>query len=89
MENHLSNNEDEEDNRRNGKGSKTLRTNSGSFELLTPRNRKGSFEPQIVTKRQASLHPELETKILSMFAEKSYYLIETSRNLALEYSLNS
>ena len=78
MENHLSNNEGEEDNRRNGKSSKTLRTSSGSFELLTPRDREGSFEPQIVKKRQTSLHPELETKILSMFGSGMGYKDITS-----------
>ena len=57
--------ESEENNRRNGRSSKTLRTSAGSFELLTPRDREGSFEPQIVKKRQTSLHP---TKILSAFA---------------------
>ena len=77
MENHLSNNEDE-DNRRNGKSAKTLRTSSGSFELLTPRDREGSFEPQIVKKRQTSLHPELEIKILSMFASGMGYKDITS-----------
>src|ERR1700754_4948107 len=35
-------------NRRNGKGRKTLRTNSGAVEIEVPRDREGSFEPQIV-----------------------------------------
>ncbi|RDD33853.1 Transposase [Wolbachia endosymbiont of Cylisticus convexus] len=57
--------ESEENNRRNGRNAKTLRTSAGSFELLTPRDREGSFESQIVKKRQTT---ELETKILSTFA---------------------
>ncbi|AXI24031.1 Mutator family [Cardinium endosymbiont of Sogatella furcifera] len=60
-------------NRRNGKSCKTLRTSSGSFDLLTPRDRVGSFDPQIVKKRQTSLHPELETKILRMFSSGMSY----------------
>ena len=64
MAHHLSG-DSPEHNRRNGKSSKTLRTSSGSFDLVTPRDRLGSFDPQIVKKRQTSLHPELETKILS------------------------
>lgn len=60
-------------NRRNGKSCKTLRTSSGSFDLVTPRDRTGSFDPQIVKKRQTSLHPELETKILSMFSSGMSY----------------
>nr|WP_250296105.1 transposase [Wolbachia endosymbiont of Oedothorax gibbosus] len=46
--------ESEENNRRNGRNGKTLRTSAGSFELLTPRDREGSFEPQIVKKRQTN-----------------------------------
>ena len=72
IENHLSS-EDEENNRRNGRNSKTLNTSSGSFELFTPRDRNGSFEPQAVKKRQTNLHPELEKKILSMFASGMGY----------------
>ncbi|GFQ72501.1 probable transposase for insertion sequence element ISRM3-like [Trichonephila clavata] len=72
IENHLLA-ESEENNRRNGRNGKTLRTSAGSFELLTPRDREGSFEPQIVKKRQTNLHPELETKILSTFASGMGY----------------
>lgn len=50
-----------------------MRISSGSFELLTPRDRAGIFDPQIVKKRQTSLHPELETKILSMFSSGMSY----------------
>lgn len=53
IENHLLA-ESEENNRRNGRNAKTLRTSAGSFELLTPRDREGSFEPQIVKKRQTN-----------------------------------
>ncbi|BET29083.1 hypothetical protein wCauATS_12850 [Wolbachia pipientis] len=63
IEHHLSAGS-EENNRRNGRNGKTLKTSAGSFELLTPRDREGSFEPQIVKKRQTSLHPELEAKVL-------------------------
>jgi len=33
-------------NSRNGSTSKTIRTESGQFEMDTPRDRQGSFEPQ-------------------------------------------
>src|ERR1043166_1153752 len=42
-------------NRRNGHGSKDLKTSEGSFSLSTPRDRRGSFEPQIVKKRETVL----------------------------------
>ncbi|WP_037587963.1 transposase, partial [Stenoxybacter acetivorans] len=42
----------QEPNRRNGYTKKTVKANSGSFELETPRDRNGGFEPQIVKKNQ-------------------------------------
>lgn len=72
MAHHLSN-DSTENNRRNGKSSKTLRTSFGSFDLVTPRDRTGSFDPQIVKKCQTSLHPELETNILRMFSSGMSY----------------
>lgn len=47
--------EAENQNRRNGKSSKTVQSPFGSFELETPRDREGSFDPQIVKKRQTVL----------------------------------
>ncbi len=69
IENHLLA-KSEENNRRNGRNGKTLRTSAGSFELLTPRDREGTTNSQ---KRQTNLHPELETKILSTFASGMGY----------------
>lgn len=63
---HLAN--DINPNRRNGKGSKTIKTTSGSFELDTPRERNGSFEPQLIKKHQTTLNDEIEQKIISMYA---------------------
>ncbi len=47
---HLQENKQEAPNRRNGHGSKLLRTSEGSMDLSTPRDRTGSFEPEIVKK---------------------------------------
>lgn len=55
-------------NRRNGKSSKTLSSDSGSFELLTPRDRSASFEPTIVKKRQTVLNESLDQKIIELFS---------------------
>jgi putative transposase len=52
LEDHLQDNHEEESNRRNGHGTKLLRTSEGTMELSTPRDRSGSFEPEIVKKRQ-------------------------------------
>jgi transposase-like protein len=40
------------DNSRNGYSSKTVKTEDGTFELSTPRDREGSFQPQLVKKHQ-------------------------------------
>lgn len=73
-------------NRRNGKSSKTLKTGSESFELLTPRDRDGSFEPEIVKKRQTVLNESLDNKILALYAiGMSYEAI--SEHLAEMYGL--
>ena len=37
-------------NRRNGKGKKTVKSTNGSFELKTPRDRASTFEPRIIKK---------------------------------------
>lgn len=54
-------------NSRNGKGGKTVHTESGSVELEVPRDRTGSFEPQLVRKRQRRLEG-FDDKVLSLYA---------------------
>lgn len=60
-------------NRRNGKTVKTVKSASGQFELITPRDRNGTFDPQIVKKRQTILTDELDDKILKLFAIGTSY----------------
>lgn len=74
-------------NRRNGKASKTLKTGTESFELLSPRDRDGSFEPEIVKKRQTVLNESLDNKILALYAlGMSYEAI--SEHLAEMYGMD-
>jgi putative transposase len=54
-------------NRRNGYGSKELKTADGTFELSTPRDRDGDFEPQLIRKRETMLAESLEKKIIGMY----------------------
>jgi transposase-like protein len=70
LENHLQDSprEEEQTNRRNGHGTKQLRTSEGTMELSTPRDRSGSFEPEIVKKRQTILADSLEDKIVGMYS---------------------
>jgi putative transposase len=55
-------------NRRNGKSTKVMKSDTGMFELQTPRDREGSFEPEIVKKRQTVLNESLDNKVLSLYA---------------------
>jgi transposase-like protein len=55
-------------NRRNGKLRKVVKSDSGAFELETPRDRNGSFEPQLVKKRQTILNAALDEKIINLFS---------------------
>lgn len=54
-------------NRRNGHSVKQLRTNGGTIDLSTPRDRAGTFEPQIVKKRETILSDSLEDRIIGMY----------------------
>jgi len=44
--------EKQTENRRNGKTSKTLRTDQGPMEIEVPRDRNGEFEPKVVQKHR-------------------------------------
>jgi putative transposase len=54
-------------NSRNGKGSKTLKTEQGDIPIEVPRDRDGTFEPKLVKKRQTHF-TGFDDKILSMYA---------------------
>ena len=66
LEHHIANTE--EPNRKNGRGSKIIKTGSGSFELNASRDRAGTFEPQLIKKNQSQLTPEIDRKVLSLFS---------------------
>jgi putative transposase len=54
-------------NRRNGKSTKTLRTDQGPMEIEVPRDREGEFEPRIVGKHQREWRG-FDDKILAMYS---------------------
>src|SRR5438067_5451455 len=57
----------EEQNARNGKGQKTVQTDTGPLDLVVPRDRNGSFTPQLVPKRQRRLEG-FDDKVLTLYA---------------------
>lgn len=73
-------------NRRNGKSSKKVKSDSGTFELETPRDRNGTFEPEIVKKRQTILNATLDNKILSLYSAGMSYS-DVSGHLAEIYDV--
>lgn len=58
---------EKDDNARNGRSKKTLRTNMGPLPIEVPRDRNGTFEPQLVKKHQRHFDG-FDDKIISMYA---------------------
>jgi len=56
------------DNRRNGHGSKSVRSTYGEMDLAVPRDREGDFDPLIVQKRQKNV-AGIEEQILALYAK--------------------
>jgi putative transposase len=69
METHLDLYERESGNKRNGKGSKTVKTSSGSLTINTPQDRHSNFEPQILRKRETVLADNLAPKIIALYGK--------------------
>ena len=67
MEEHLTEQERNKGNRKNGTSKKTIKSSDGSFELETPRDRESSFEPDVVKKRETILADNLESKIIGLY----------------------
>ena len=55
-------------NSRNGKTSKTIKSDEGLIELKIPRDRNSTFEPAVVKKYEKTIGP-IENKIISMYAK--------------------
>jgi putative transposase len=54
-------------NNRNGKGQKTVQSESGSIEIQVPRDRNGTFEPKLIKKRQRRLEG-FDDKVLYLYS---------------------
>ena len=84
----------ESKNYRNGKGRKTVRSESGEIALDTPRDRNSTFEPVIVPKRSRSIGV-LDNAIMALYSKgmttrdiqstvKELYGVEVSHSLVSE-----
>jgi len=63
----------EKGNRKNGRMSKTVKSDQGSFELETPRDRNGKFKPQLIEKGQTIIGEAFENRILSLYGKGLSY----------------
>ena len=54
-------------NNRNGRGHKTVQSESGELQIEVPRDRSGTFEPQLVKKRQRRLEG-FDDKVIALYA---------------------
>ena len=73
MEEHLGKEERSQGNKRNGKGSKTLKSIHGEIPISTPEDRHSTFEPQIIKKRETILADRLETLIVGLYGRGMSY----------------
>lgn len=67
MNSHLDDIERGKGNKRNGRGTKTLKTLDGEIIIETPQDRQSSFTPQIVKKRETVLAENLAPKIIGLY----------------------
>lgn len=67
MASHLDEIERSQGNKRNGKGSKRLKTLAGEIEIETPQDRHSTFSPEIVKKRETVLAENLAPKIIGLY----------------------
>ena len=64
---HLNGDGRSQGNKRNCKGTKTIKTSEGEFAIATPQDRQSSFDPQIVRKRETILADNLAPKIIGLY----------------------
>lgn len=68
LDGHLDEDERSSGNRKNGTGTKFLKTSSGTIEVTTPRDRLNNFEPEMVKKRETIMAESLEDKIIGLYS---------------------
>jgi transposase-like protein len=54
-------------NNRNGKGEKTVQSETGALDIKVPRDRNGTFEPKLIKKRQRRLEG-FDDKVLALYS---------------------
>lgn len=67
MSTHLDASERSQGNKRNGRGSKRVKTIDGEIDIDTPQDRLSSFTPEIIRKRETVLADNLAPKIIGLY----------------------
>ena len=68
MDAHLTEEERQMGNRRNGKMQKQVQTPLGEVTVSTPRDRNSSFDPQFIKKRETILAEGVADRVISLYA---------------------
>lgn len=67
MSSHLNESERHKGNKRNGSGSKRVKTMTGEIDIEMPQDRHSSFSPEILKKRETILADNMSSKIISLY----------------------
>ena len=67
MSSHLDESERQSGNKRNGRGSKRVKTMAGEIDIVTPQDRHSSFSPEILKKRETILADNMSSKIIGLY----------------------
>ena len=67
MDNHLTEEERAQNNKRNGSKKKKIKTTDGSFTIQTPQDRLHTFDPQIVKKREKVIADSMQEEIIALY----------------------
>jgi transposase-like protein len=69
MDAHLDPSQRRGGNKRNGKGSKIIKSSAGSFQIDTPQDRQSSFDPQLIRKRETVLAGSYQKRSINNLTE--------------------
>jgi putative transposase len=73
LDDHLQESRPSANNRRNGHGTKNLKSSLGSIEIFAPRDRNATFEPQTIPKRQRTISEDIDKQILALYSRGMSY----------------
>jgi transposase-like protein len=73
LDDHLEESRQAAGNRRNGHGTKNLKSSLGSIEISAPRDRNATFEPKAIPKRSRTISEDIDKQILALYSRGMSY----------------